>query len=1150
MIRRIPIGFILSVLAFLSGVSDSFANTNHLRMVGPPRVQDGRLQLRWLSTNSGPEQQYQIICRTNPTQAWSRTGLIVNTTNASVPISSSGPTCFFAITTDMLPPTVPGGLQVTASTCSSVSLRWNGAFDNFGGSGIRTYSVFRNGTLLRQVSSISNSITDANLNPITTYQYSVSATDNVGNESSRSSVVTVTTAACSNGQPVAIARADQTVVVAGGVVRFDGTDSFDPEGPLTAYSWSFGDGNGATGPIASNLYRNPGTYLATLYVTDSAAATATNSITITVTPVTPVNEPPVASAGPDLVATVGVPVTLSGTGSFDRDGTIASYAWRLVDGTTGSGPVFSHAFMAPGQFTVTLRVTDNSGDSAEDTVVVNVAPANQSPVAVAGPAQVGRIGVPLSFSAAGSRSPGRRLVSFNWNFGNGSTAAGLVVSNTFPVAGQYSVGLTVTDDAGASATTSTLVTIVPPDANQPPSANTTPVAATSPGSAVLFDASGSVDPDGTINSYSWDYGDGNTGAGLATVYRYAAGGTFVARLTVRDSAGISGVWHKVVAVSGNQAPQAFAGPDQTHTLGAPTRFSAAGSMDDGAIASYQWDFGDGASSSGVYVEHVYSAPGTYTAVLRVTDNAGLTATDTVVVTILPSTVNLLPVARLSGQSQGNVGLLVYFDGSQSTDLDGTMAGYRWDFGDGQVASGANASHAYAAAGIYTVTLTVTDNLGASASATTTAQIGAALPPKSLLSATNIGGSRIDVGESIGVDRSGNVFVGGSYDGRPILIKRAPDGRVVWTYMPPGGVGGGSFRALAVNASGEILLAGNFTGNLDFGCGPLTSAGRWDIFLAKLSSSGVCQWSKRFGGPAASPTSEDCASGIALDTNDNSILLTGCYDSGIDFGGGPLPSYSPSSMFLAKFASNGDHLWSRHVSGTGMATGRSVAVDRTGNVFVTGSFSGPVDFVNRALNSYGGLSSDMFLAKFSGSGVLSWVRQYGQSGSSVDGISLALDAGGDVALLAQFYGPASVGGPIHTNAGGGDIVLAKYSGRDGAYIWSTAFGGSALDSPCSLTVDALGRITIAGMFLGSINFGGGLISTPSGGGRAYLASFEASGAYRWASAFGIGSEMARAVLAGADGRIYCTGRMGDSLPLGSMTLVGAGYSDVFIVEFTP
>ncbi|MEP5610764.1 MAG: PKD domain-containing protein [Cyclobacteriaceae bacterium] len=134
---------------------------------------------------------------------------------------------------------------------------------------------------------------------------------------------------------------------------------------------------------------------------------------------------------------------------------------------------------------------------------------------------------------------------------------------------------------------------------------------------------------------------------------------------------------------------------------------------DGSITAYNWDFGDGSTGTGAITTHTYTQAGTFTATLSATDDVGLVSVSPVSVEIevLP---NDPPTAVGSfTPTSGEAPLLVFFDGSASTDADGTIASYEWNFGDGSSGSGATTSHTYTSAGNYTASLTVTDNAGAS-----------------------------------------------------------------------------------------------------------------------------------------------------------------------------------------------------------------------------------------------------------------------------------------------------------------------------------------------------------------------------------------------------------------------------------------------------
>ena len=246
------------------------------------------------------------------------------------------------------------------------------------------------------------------------------------------------------------------------------------------------------------------------------------------------------------------------------------------------------------------------------------------------------------------------------------------------------------------------------DTAQPPVAAFTPTPSrTTPGVNVTFDASASTDPDGTIVSYAWDFGDGQNGTGVVVDHAYGAPGTYVATLTVVDNETLSDTARASVLVEPPPSALFSISPSPADP-GEVVTFDAAASNGSGTIVRYDWAFGDGAFGSGGVATHAYAAPGTYAVTLVVEDNASRTDADTQTLRV-----NAPPEPALAANTtQSFIGVPVAFDGSASRDPDGTVASYAWDFGDGATATGATAAHAYGARGTFTVTLSVVDNDGA------------------------------------------------------------------------------------------------------------------------------------------------------------------------------------------------------------------------------------------------------------------------------------------------------------------------------------------------------------------------------------------------------------------------------------------------------
>ena len=242
-----------------------------------------------------------------------------------------------------------------------------------------------------------------------------------------------------------------------------------------------------------------------------------------------------------------------------------------------------------------------------------------------------------------------------------------------------------------------------------------------------FDGSASSDPDGNVVAYDWDFGDNSAGSGATVSHVYAAG-TYTVTLTVTDDMGATGsatMMIEIAATTEPQPPIADAGGPYTAEVGAAVQFDGSASTDpDGTITAYSWDFGDGsATANGVGPVHIYTASGSYTVMLTVTDDQGMTGTGQTTAEITEVNVPQPPVADAGGPYLAEVGSEVQFDGSGSTDPDGSIVSYSWDFGDNSPAgTGMNPVHTYSATGDYTVILTVTDDQGMTGTGQATAQI--------------------------------------------------------------------------------------------------------------------------------------------------------------------------------------------------------------------------------------------------------------------------------------------------------------------------------------------------------------------------------------------------------------------------------------------
>ena len=625
-------------------------------------------------------------------------------------------------------PTITRGVNanVTASTTSGaapLTVNFNGT-SSTATNGIQSYSWdLGNGTTASTPTAFTTYTEPG------TYTANLTVTDNDGDTNTES--VTITVAEPLNIAPTAAIGSTGTLGNAPYAVSFSGSGSSDPDGTIAGYAWDFGNGQTATGENASVTYTQAGTYTTTLTVTDDDGATGTATQVITVNP-TP-NVPPTAVAR--VVSTAGtIPYTvnLSGSTSTDSDGTISSYDWDLGNGTTATGVTTQVTYTEAGTYNVVLTVTDDDGDIGTQTLQIEVSedPNTAPNAAFTQSANGGTAPLSVDFDASSSEDIDGTIASYAWNFGNGQSGTGATPQATYTVPGTYQVTLNVTDNRGAVGTATSQVVVTRPP-NQPPTAQlaATPTTGTAP-LLVQLSSAGSSDPEGAIASYSWNYGNGQTGTGPNPSVIYNTPGTYVVTLTVTDGDGATNARSTTVTVTApNQAPVPVI--VATPTSGAApllVNVNGANSSDpDGSIVSYAWTFGNGQTATGPTASVSYTTAGSYTIRLTVTDDAGVSRS--VTRSIIVSTANQRPTASFTAiPTSGPAPLLVSVDAGGSTDPDGVISNYSWNFGNGATSTGLRTQTTYTTPGIYVITLTVTDNRGGTATSTETVVVD---PPQTV-----------------------------------------------------------------------------------------------------------------------------------------------------------------------------------------------------------------------------------------------------------------------------------------------------------------------------------------------------------------------------------------------------------------------------------
>jgi hypothetical protein len=290
----------------------------------------------------------------------------------------------------------------------------------------------------------------------------------------------------------------------------------------------------------------------------------------------------------------------------------------------------------------------------------------------------------------------------------------------------------------------------------------------------------------------------------------------------------------------------------------------------------------------------------------------------------------------------------------------------------------------------------------------------AVGPRGELAITGIFGDTVRFGEQAHTSAG---------DADIFLLVLGPDGTPRWSHRF-GGAKADYGRAVAVDRRGVIGLLGEFSQAVDFGGGPLTSAGNRDLVLASFAPDGRHHWSKRFGNPF-----DEVGVGLAVDGS-GALTASGAFEQTIDLGGGPLRAAGRADVFVARYDHRGVHLWSRRYGGKDEDIGAGIAADEHGNLFATGWFWFTVDFGTGPLRSAG--KKDIYLLKLSPDGEPRWAHRFGGTDND-QGRAVAVGRDGEVVVTGTYRLPLDMGGtPLaHASAEGalvplGDMFAARFS----------------------------------------------------------------------------------------------------------------------------
>jgi PKD repeat protein len=430
---------------------------------------------------------------------------------------------------------------------------------------------------------------------------------------------------------------------------------------ISSWTWDFGDGNTSNLQNPVHSYASAGTYLTCLTIVDSCGNDSVcNYVNVRC------DDPEAGFSWTSNFLTLSFTDTSSGN-------SISGWSWDFGDGTTSTLQNPQHTFVNAGTFNVCLTVTDTCGSNRVCTLIV---------VNCEGP-QVGFSwsdnNLTVNFT---DTSKGANIQSWLWDFGDGTPGTQQNPTHIYTAPGNYYVCLQVTDTCGTNFFCQTITVTCPkPDAGFSWNSSFKTISFTDTSTGV------------NIQSWSWDFGDGNTSNLKDPVHTYASEGNYTVCLIIKDDCGAD----TTCQVIGASCPPPVAGFNYSGNL---LNYSFTDKSAGNFISSWLWDFGDGSTSNLQNPNHTYNTGGFYTVCLTISDTCG---TDSVCQTV---SVNCpAPVSSFTWNT--NLLSTSFLDASNGNGITSWL----WDFGDGNTSNLQNPSHTYAAAGSYTVCLTISDSCG-------------------------------------------------------------------------------------------------------------------------------------------------------------------------------------------------------------------------------------------------------------------------------------------------------------------------------------------------------------------------------------------------------------------------------------------------------
>lgn len=360
------------------------------------------------------------------------------------------------------------------------------------------------------------------------------------------------------------------------------------------------------------------------------------------------------------------------------------------------------------------------------------------------------------------------------------------------------------------------------------------------------------------------------------------------------------------------------------------------------------------------------------------------------------------------------------------------------------------------------------------------------------------------------DLAGNVYSAGSFVATAILCddtlraplgashlwlnKRDANGECVWTTQikcsePTALNQSNTTSGLARADNGDVILTGAFFGTIDFGTVQLTSNGGKDIFMARFDENGDCLWAIDGGG-----SGEDAGVAVSVAPNGD-ILLVGWYSAVATIAGSTLTSQGYADGFVARFDANGNGIWCRSFGGTSWDNGYGVALDNTGNVYITGRYTTSATFDGLTVSGTG--DADLFVAKYDPNGELTWLTGSSDAGWK-QSVGITVGASGQVHVSGYYYGSMTICSSTLTGDATNYRPFLSCFDSSGAVLWQQDLPCTGTGYCYSMAARPGGDIVLTGSFTGDLTIDSSTLSSV-GIGDAWVAAFNSAGDVLWAQA---------------------------------------------------